>query len=39
MGTSLELRVRAVDEGSARRAEARVLGEIDRLSTDLQRIR
>ncbi len=31
MGTSLELRVRAVDEGSARRAEARVLGEIDRL--------
>ena len=32
MGTSLELRVRAVNEDSARRAEARVLGEIDRLS-------
>ena len=32
MGTSLELRVRADDAEAARRAEARVLGEIDRLS-------
>ena len=31
MGTSLELRVRADDAEAARRAEARVLGEIDRL--------
>ena len=32
MGTSLELRVRADDEESARWAEDRVLHEIDRLS-------
>ncbi|WP_165226447.1 DUF2271 domain-containing protein [Aquisphaera insulae] len=32
MGTSLELRVRAADEPSARRAESRVLAEIDRLA-------
>ena len=32
MGTSLELRVRAVDAAAAARAESRVLGEIDRLS-------
>ena len=32
MGTSLELRVRADSAGSARAAEARVLGEIDRLA-------
>ncbi len=32
MGTSLELRVRAVNENAARRAEDRVLAEIDRLS-------
>lgn len=32
MGTSLELRVRADDATAAARAEARVLGEIDRLS-------
>ncbi len=32
MGTSLELRVRAVDEAAAKRAEDRVLHEIDRLS-------
>ncbi|MHB1559105.1 MAG: FAD:protein FMN transferase, partial [Isosphaeraceae bacterium] len=30
MGTSLELRVQAIDEASARRAEAMVLGRIDR---------
>jgi thiamine biosynthesis lipoprotein ApbE len=33
MGTSLELRVRAVDETAARRAEDLVLRRIDRLST------
>lgn len=33
MGTSLELRVRAVDEAAARRAEAIVLGRIDRDSS------
>jgi thiamine biosynthesis lipoprotein ApbE len=32
MGTSLELHVKADDPAAARRAEARVLGEIDRLS-------
>ena len=31
MGTSLELRVRAVDEAAARRAEELVLRRIDRL--------
>lgn len=32
MGTAMELRVRADDAGAARRAEGRVLGEIDRLT-------
>ncbi len=35
MGTSLELRVRAVDEAAARRAEGVVLDRIDRLSAIL----
>ena len=35
MGTSLELRVKADDQDAARRAEACVLGEIDRLSAIL----
>jgi FAD:protein FMN transferase len=35
MGTSMELRVRAIDQDTARRAEACVLAEIDRLSAIL----